>query len=67
MALTNQNLFGAQKASLDTMIQILAGAIGTKSPYTGGHCERVPQLAFVPAQEASDLKEGPLADFAFRT
>ena len=67
VALENQNLFGAQKALLDAMIQILAGAIDTKSPYTGGHCERVPQLAFMLAREASDMKEGPLADFAFHT
>jgi HD-GYP domain-containing protein (c-di-GMP phosphodiesterase class II) len=67
VALENQNLFGAQKALLDAMIQILAGAIDTKSPYTGGHCERVPQLAFMLAQEASDTTQGPLADFAFHT
>jgi HD-GYP domain-containing protein (c-di-GMP phosphodiesterase class II) len=67
VALENQNLFGAQKALLDAMIQLLAGAIDTKSPYTGGHCERVPQLAFMLAQAASDEKQGPLADFAFHT
>ncbi len=67
VALENQNLFGAQKALLDAMIQILAGAIDTKSPYTGGHCERVPQLAFMLAEAASEEKQGPLADFAFHT
>ena len=67
VALENQNLFGAQKALMDAFIQIIAGAIDTKSPYTGGHCERVPQLAFMLASAASDSKEGPLADFSFDT
>ena len=29
----------------DSFIKILAEAIDTKSPYTGGHCERVPEIA----------------------
>lgn len=67
VAIENQNLIDAQKALMDSMIQIIAGAIDTKSPYTGGHCERVPELAIMLAQEACGVKKGPLAEFEFRT
>jgi HD-GYP domain-containing protein (c-di-GMP phosphodiesterase class II) len=67
VALENQILLDAQKGLMESMIQIMAGAIDTKSPYTGGHCERVPQLAMMLAEAACDAKTGPLADFEFKT
>jgi HD-GYP domain-containing protein (c-di-GMP phosphodiesterase class II) len=67
VAIDNHHLLEAQKALMDSMIQIIAGAIDTKSPYTGGHCERVPELAMMLAEQASQVKEGPLADFEFKT
>lgn len=67
VAIENQTLIEAQKALMDSMIQIIAGAIDTKSPYTGGHCERVPELAILLAEKACEVKEGPLAEFEFRT
>lgn len=67
VTLENQNLIEAQKALVDALIQIIAGAIDTKSPYTGGHCERVPELALMLAEAATAEQSGPLADFAFRT
>ncbi|WP_174873096.1 CHASE2 domain-containing protein [Vogesella oryzae] len=66
VAIENQNLVEAQKNLMDAMIKIIAGAIDTKSPYTGGHCERVPELAIMLAQAACEQNEGPLADFNFR-
>ncbi|HFQ5290012.1 TPA: HD domain-containing phosphohydrolase [Vibrio vulnificus] len=33
-----------QKEMLNAFIELIASAIDTKSPYTGGHCQRVPQL-----------------------
>ena len=45
VAIENQNLLDAQKALLDATIQMIAGAIDAKSAHTGGHCERVPELA----------------------
>jgi HD-GYP domain-containing protein (c-di-GMP phosphodiesterase class II) len=65
MALENHNLIDSQKALIDSMIEILAGAIDAKSPYTGGHCERVPDLAIMLAEEACKVDQGPLADFNF--
>ena len=67
VALENRNLLEAQQALMDAMIKIIAGAIDTKSPYTGGHCERVPELAILLAEKASEVTEGPLAHFAFTT
>jgi len=64
-ALYNRSLLDAQEALVDSMIEIMAGAIDAKSPYTGGHCARVPELALMLAKEACDQAEGPLADFRF--
>ncbi|MBF4282252.1 HD domain-containing protein [Vibrio anguillarum] len=33
-----------QKKMLNSFIELIASAIDTKSPYTGGHCQRVPEL-----------------------
>ncbi len=66
-ALHNRELLDQQEALMDAMIQIIAGAIDAKSPYTGGHCERVPELAMMLAAVASDEKAGPLSDFSFET
>lgn len=65
--LYNRELLDAQENLMDSMIQLIAGAIDAKSPYTGGHCERVPELASMLAREASESKEGSLADFRFET
>ncbi len=67
VALENQNLLEAQKVLMDAMIKLLAGAIDAKSPYTGGHCERVPELAFMLAEEAAKVTQGPLAEFRFHS
>ena len=67
VALENFNLLDAQKALMDSMIQLIAGAIDTKSPYTGGHCERVPELAMMLAEEAAKVGSGSLAGFGFRS
>ncbi|MGE5517379.1 MAG: HD domain-containing phosphohydrolase [Bacteroidota bacterium] len=66
-ALYNRDLLSAQERLMDAMIQLIAGAIDAKSPYTGGHCERVPELAQMLAQEATAQNAGPLADFRFDT
>jgi response regulator RpfG family c-di-GMP phosphodiesterase len=67
VTLDNFQLVEAQRALMDSLIQLIAGAIDTKSPYTGGHCERVPELAMMLAEAATQANTGPLADFAFRT
>jgi HD-GYP domain-containing protein (c-di-GMP phosphodiesterase class II) len=66
-ALYNRELLDAQERLMDAMIELIAGAIDAKSPYTGGHCERVPELAMMLAREATTQDTGPLADFRFDT
>ncbi len=63
--LYNRNLQVAQTRLFDSLIQLIAGAIDTKSPYTGGHCARVPKLAMMIAEEAEKVDSGPLANFRF--
>jgi HD-GYP domain-containing protein (c-di-GMP phosphodiesterase class II) len=65
VALENHNLLAAQRELMDALIRLIAGAIDAKSAYTGGHCERVPELAFLLAQAACAADSGPLADFRF--
>ncbi len=67
VVIENQDLVEAQEKMLDAMIKMVAGAIDAKSPYTGGHCERVPELAIMLCKAASQTKQGPLADFALTT
>ncbi len=56
-----------QKELLDSFIQIIAQAIDEKSPYTGGHCARVPELALMLAQEANNSDDPNFVDFRFKT
>ena len=62
-ALETQELLRAQKALLEATIRMVAGAIDAQSPYTGGHCERVPELTFMLARAACAAQDGPYADF----
>jgi HD-GYP domain-containing protein (c-di-GMP phosphodiesterase class II) len=63
VAMTNQNLIEGLKGLFEAFIELMAEAIDQKSPYTGGHCRRVPELTLMLAQAAIDAKEGPLKDF----
>ena len=47
-----QELQLAQRELMDSFIKLIAGAIDAKSAYTGGHCERVPEIALMLAKEA---------------
>lgn len=63
VALDNQQLLEAQKKLLDSFIELIASAIDAKSPYTGGHCQRVPELTKMLASAAAEQKDGPFKDF----
>ena len=63
VALDNQQLLEAQKKLLDSIIELIASAIDAKLPYTGGHCQRVPELTKMLASAACEETEGPFADF----
>ncbi|WP_162375591.1 HD domain-containing phosphohydrolase [Ancylobacter sp. TS-1] len=53
----------ARKALLDAVIRMIAQAIDAKSPYTNGHCQRVPVLTQALARAACAAREGPFASF----
>ncbi len=63
IAVDNMMLLDGQKALLESFIKMIAAAIDAKSPYTGGHCERVPIITEMLARAACASAEGPLADF----
>jgi HD-GYP domain-containing protein (c-di-GMP phosphodiesterase class II) len=63
VALDNKQLLDAQKALLDSFIELIGSAIDSKSPYTGGHCQRVPELTKMLAAAACEETDGPYADF----
>ena len=64
VALDNKLLLDAQKDLLDSFIELIGSAIDSKSPYTGGHCQRVPELTKMLAKAACGQTDGPFADFA---
>jgi HD-GYP domain-containing protein (c-di-GMP phosphodiesterase class II) len=57
----------AQQELMDSFIKLIARAIDKKSPYTGGHCERVPKLAIMLAKAASEQQQASYKDFRFDT
>jgi HD-GYP domain-containing protein (c-di-GMP phosphodiesterase class II) len=63
VALDLRRMLQAQKDLLDAIIHMVAGAIDAKSPYTHGHCERVPEIARELAEAAHESTDGPFADF----
>ncbi len=63
VALDIRRLLKAQRDLLDSLIHMIAGAIDAKSPYTHGHCQRVPVAARMLAAAANDSERGPFAEF----
>ncbi|MEQ1598160.1 MAG: HD domain-containing phosphohydrolase [Methylotenera sp.] len=63
VALTNHNLIDGLKGLFESFIKLIADAIDEKSPYTGGHCQRVPELTMMLADAAIKTKTGPLKSF----
>jgi len=64
VAVTNKSLIDAQRKLFDSFIQLIADAIDEKSPYTAGHCRRVPVLTDMLADAACATRTGPLRDFS---
>jgi HD-GYP domain-containing protein (c-di-GMP phosphodiesterase class II) len=64
IVLNNRQLVEQLETLFESLINLINTAIDEKSPYTGGHCDRVPVLTMMLAEAASRTKEGPLADFA---
>lgn len=64
IALTNRQLIRSLEALFESFVSLINLAIDDKSPYTGGHCQRVPQLTLLLADAINRTHCGPLADFA---
>ena len=64
VALDNARLIESQKQLFKAFIQLIAGAIDAKSPYTGGHCNRVPIITQMLAKAACERADGPFAAFS---
>jgi HD-GYP domain-containing protein (c-di-GMP phosphodiesterase class II) len=63
VALDNQMLLDAQKRLFTSFIEVIANAIDAKSPYTGGHCRRVPALTNMLTRAATEATHGVFAEF----
>ncbi|RDH81105.1 MAG: hypothetical protein DIZ80_13380 [endosymbiont of Galathealinum brachiosum] len=64
VSLESKQLLKMQEELLDAFIKLIAGAIDAKSPYTGGHCQRVPEIAKMLAQAACDSSEPFFIDYS---
>ena len=67
VTLDNRNLVDSLSNLFDALIQVIASSIDSKSPYTAGHCTRVPELTKLLAKAAHDVAEGDLRDFRLET
>tara|TARA_B100000214_G_scaffold136414_1_gene97235 strand:- start:6 stop:1691 length:1686 start_codon:yes stop_codon:yes gene_type:complete len=63
VAITNKNLIKDLENLFESFIKLIASAIDAKSPYTGGHCERVPEITMMLAEAVHETNSGPFADF----
>lgn len=63
IALTNRQLVQQLETLFESFITMINLAIDEKSPYTGGHCQRVPELTMMLADAVDAADSGPLAGF----
>ncbi len=63
IAITNRMLINQLEQLFESFINLINSAIDEKSPYTGGHCQRVPTLTMMLAEAVNDTREGPLSEF----
>jgi len=64
IALTNRQLINHLENLFESFIRLINAAIDDKSPYTGGHCQRVPTLTMLLAEAVNGCTVGPLKDFS---
>ncbi|MCK9396959.1 MAG: HD domain-containing protein [Methylobacter sp.] len=61
--LTKQQLITDLENMFESLVKLIATAVDEKSPYTGGHCRRVPELTSMLTEAAHDTHHGYLQDF----
>lgn len=64
IALTNRHLIRSLEELFESFINLINLAIDDKSPYTGGHCQRVPELTLLLADAVNRTHQGVLAGFS---
>lgn len=65
VAITNTRLIQDLENLFESLIQVIAAAVDEKSPYTGGHIERVANLTLRIAEEINKDEDGELAHVHF--
>jgi len=65
VALTNQLLIDEQKTLFRSFIKLVAEALENKDQVTGGHCNRVPILTMMIAEEINNDKNSLFKNFKF--
>ena len=63
VALTHQRLIAQLEELLESLVNLINIGIDEKSPYTGRHCQFVPELTMMLAEATHNTQTGPLADF----
>ncbi len=63
IALTNRLLINRLESLFESFIGLINAAIDDKSPYTSGHCGRVPVLTMMLADAVDKCRVGPLRSF----
>jgi HD-GYP domain-containing protein (c-di-GMP phosphodiesterase class II)/HAMP domain-containing protein len=64
VSMESRQLLKMQKNLLQSFIELIASAIDAKSPYTGGHCQRVPELTKMLATAACDSQDPRFKEFS---
>jgi len=62
--ITNKQLIDEMENLFSAFSQLIASAIDKKSPYTGGHCRRVPLITMMLAKACNEISNGPLDSFS---
>ncbi len=63
VVMTNRQLIERLEELFVAFIKLISNALDEKSPYTHGHCQRVPEITMLLADAVSRTQRGPLKDF----
>ena len=63
VAITNQHLVLQLEELLESLVNLINIGIDEKSPYTGRHCQFVPELTMMLAEAVHAAGSGPMAEF----